>query len=260
MKRRQFFLAAWANVLFSQNHASSKGFGFDFSMVVPKERSEKREYDFNVPDVILWKSKMVESFTSRGTFRRTVGFIETASDTEKLLYLPGILVRQEILEKKNDGFLLYFKMSLNYLPLPRRELIGGKTRFIDRYEFEDDATFMPSVKIKQGLVKVDYTRMKLTERGKVYVPKKFLYRARTDSGEFESQDVTFKPIGDNMSYPSRDIPRSYFQIMETLYFEIDHVPLNFKLELPPLVINGIEVPLPVCYFEPYDINNKKWVG
>ena len=67
-----------------------------------------------------------------------------------------------------------------------------------------------------------------------------------------------------------DLPRNYpdgnrfvaasFWLEETLFFDIPYRPLRFTLELPPIIIqSGIEVPMPTCYFEPFDISKNNFV-
>lgn len=48
-------------------------------------------------------------------------------------------------------------------------------------------------------------------------------------------------------------------VENTLFFDIPLRPMRFILELPPMAIQCIEVPLSTCYFEPFDISTNKWV-
>ena len=60
-------------------------------------------------------------------------------------------------------------------------------------------------------------------------------------------------------YPRRTLKHSSVDISGIVRFDIAHKPIRFRLELPPLEIENVRVPLPVCYFEPYDEVNRRWV-
>ncbi len=219
--------------------------------ILPKERSEKRVYDRSVPEVVVWHTGADTSTI------RTVGFVEAASDKNKLLYLSGFVLRKDIYPDLDKGFYLYFKTSFSYLALPRR-LLGEQHPSQERYAFSEQTTVLSAEGIKAGLVRVDYRNTKLIEDGKVYSPESIVLESRNSvAGSSEAASVLQRLEGP-ITYPDNDVKRSYLWVSETLYFRMDHIPLNFKLEMPPLVINGFEVPFPICYFEPYNILTKKW--
>jgi hypothetical protein len=218
-------------------------------VVIPKERVEKREYDRTVPQVVVWRTGQDRSTV------RTVGFVEAASDDNKILYIPGFLLRKEIYPDLNGGFYLYFKTSLGYLSLPRR-LRGQPNQVQERYAFDEQLTATPADGVEAGLVMVDYKKMRLIEDGQIYSPESIVL----ENGKSENSEAynALKKLNGPISYPGKDMKTSDLWVSEVLYFSMDHVPLNFTLELPPLVINGANVPFPVCHFEPYNILTKKW--
>jgi hypothetical protein len=190
-----------------------------------------------------------------GATVRTVGFVEAASDEKKILFISGFVVRKEIYSDLEKGFFLYFKTSLNYLALPRR-LRGQTNQTEERYAFNQQFTAISEDGFKSGLIKVDYKKMRLIEKGKIYSPESLVLES-ISSGSTETSNL-LKKIEEPIAYPEEDLRYPSLWVSEVLYFNMDHIPLEFKLELPPLVINGASVPFPVCHFEPYNILTKKW--
>lgn len=262
MKRRSFIASLGLGSALLPRGALSQNTGLSGVLaptkIFPKERVEKRKYDITAPEVVVWRTEKKKPGYPGDLTSRTAGFVEAASDQNKILYLPGFLVRQEIRPELGKGFFLYFGATLSYLSLPRR-LTGRDGRTQDRYAFDETLSATPKEGVKAGLVSVDYRRTKLVENGKVYVPGNFAAKQVTASGALSDQAASLAPINGPLTYPKNDMARSYFDISQILHFDMDHLPLNFTIELPPLLINGATVPLPVCYFEPYDIYTDKWV-
>jgi hypothetical protein len=164
------------------------------------------------------------------------------------------LVRQEIVPELNKGFLLYFSTTLSYLSLPRR--LAGNSEVKERYSFSEQFSERSKDGIKKGLVKIDYKKTELIENGKSYFASKIVDE---ESYERPSEYKKLIEINGLEVYPKIDLTRSYFDIEDVIFFDIDHVPLKFEVKLPPSIIDGVEVKLPVCYFEPYDIVSRQWV-
>jgi hypothetical protein len=130
----------------------------------------------------------------------------------------------------------------------------------DRYALDDAESLREKVEIKKGLAAINYKDTKIIEGEKKYSAEKLIFQKLNSSGALEDKTPQLVPISGTSMIPNRDLYSDYFDIAETLYFNIDHVPLSFTLELPSLLINGEKVPLPVCYFEPYDLYSDSWAS
>jgi hypothetical protein len=214
--------------------------------ICPEEKFERRKYDRSQPKIIFWKTDENK--------QHTAGFVESASDDKRILYIAGFLVRQEIVPELSRGFLLHFATTLSYLSLPRR--LAGNPEVKERYSFSEQFSERSKGGIKKGLVKIDYKKTELIENGKSYFASKIV---NDESYDRTSDYKKLIKIDGPQVYPGIDLTRSYFEIEDVIFFDIDHVPLKFEVKLPPLIIDGVEVRLPVCYFEPYDIVSRQWV-
>lgn len=69
-----------------------------------------------------------------------------------------------------------------------------------------------------------------------------------------------KPLTGPGIWPREDSKWDNAWIEKALYYDLLLRPIRFRLELPPMTVQGIEVPLPTCFFEPFDISTNKFVG
>jgi hypothetical protein len=265
VNRRKFFINSLIGATqchkpaFAQNLFRTIGGSLSsFSSVWPKEKSENRKYDLSKPAAVVWHTAPFEISYPKKTVLRTVGFVEGASTNSRILYIPGFLVRHDPQPNLDNGFYLYFSISLTYLALPRR-LKGNKGEFQERYAFGEQLSVRSNEGIKAGFLKMDFRKVKILEEGISYSPKKEIFRKLNSRGGLADSPPDLVSIADLDVYPKSDNEESWLDIQKTLYFDMNHCPLKFTLELPPMIINGIEVKLPVCYFEPYDILKNEWV-
>jgi hypothetical protein len=258
---KSILFAIFYSIIINKNAISQSNFLDSLKMerVFPKERVEKRVYDSSKPDVIVWHTEPQTPDYPGGSTTRTMGFIEAASDERKILCVGGFLVQRKNINGIDKGFLLQFATHFTYLSLPRRT-IGKEIKFQDRYALMNIFSENSSDGIRKGLFKFDYRKIRLIENGKVYHPKKILIEELNEYGGLKDVPPYLVDITDVVITPKENKKMNDLYIDEVLFFEIDHMPLNFKIEIPSFFVNDAEVPLPVFYFEPYNTVTDKWMN
>jgi hypothetical protein len=233
--------------------------------IQPEERVENRVYDKSKSEVVAWHSLWQEQDEKWDTVNRrsyyakkvlrTIGFVEGVSTNEKLLYIGGILVRRDYQSTSKQGFYLYFSTSLQWLSLPRRTRKDSKI-IEDRYALADSTETVEG--FEKGFVGMDYREFKLVEGSTIRKPTHMVYRPINSQGAYENVAPSLTPTSIETT-PSRYVNRDKVSVGNVLFFDIAYRPLHFKLEIPPLIIGGVEVPMPTCFFEPFDEEKSKWV-
>lgn len=251
-----FFLFILGDNAISQNWSDNL---FD-RKIYPKERVEKRVYDANRPDRIVWHTEVQKPDYPGGSPTRTMGFIEAASDEKRILCVSGFLVQRTNISGIKNGFLLQFNADFTYLSLPRR-IIGKEIKYQDRYALMSIFSENSNDVIKPGLIKIDYRSIRLIENGKIYHPTKRAVRELNIHGGLKDAPPSLTDIVNVEMIPQTRKEKAHdLYLDEVLYFEIDHLPLNFKIEIPYFLVNDVAVPLPIFYFEPYNTVTDEWVN
>lgn len=228
--------------------------------IYPKERVERRVYDSSEPNIVVWHTEAQTPDYPGGSFSRTIGFVEAASNEKKILSINGFLVQRQHISGVEKGFLLQFRTSLTYFSLPRR-VLGKETKYQNRYDFSELLSEHPKDGIKEGLIKIDYRNIRLIENGKIYHPKKRAVEELNAYGGLKDVPPSLVDIDKADVIPKKYIDKEdTIYLDEVLYFDIDHLPLNFKIEIPSAFINGFEVPFPTFYFEPYNTVTNEWIN
>ena len=235
--------------------------------IQPEERVEKRVYDNSKPQNVVWHSAWQEFDERWDTVNRkayfakkelrTVGFVEGVSTPEKILFIPGLLARRDYQSTPKQGFYLYFKSSIAWLALPRHSTHTPEI-IQDRYALDEQ--FSADVAgIEKGFVSIDYREFKLLEGNAIRKPTHMVYWPVNSQGAYEDVAPSLIPPAIKIT-PGRYLNRADMWVENVLFFDIPYRPLTFKLEIPPLIIGGVEVPMPICFFEPFDENKNKWVN
>lgn len=276
MKRREFLQATAASLLMASQSGYAQSIGQTIGdaalrlnpAIWPEERVEKREYDNSRPDVVVWHTAPYQMTYPKKEVTRTVGFVEKVSAESKILYIPGFLLRPDLqpnrfgivipqLPRDGDGFYFYFSTTLAWLALPRRTSKAPDV-IQDRYAFDEQFSVNSTDGFPADFASFDCQEIKLIEAGRTYKPTHMQYRPVSNDGVLLDVAPSWVPARRTI-FPGKNFKHPSLGFEKIVYFDIAHRPLRFKVELPPLVIQGIEVPLPVCYFEPFDEISNKWV-
>lgn len=255
MKIRKLILLSILNLFFWSSDAISKDqFSDDFTgkRIFPKERVEKRVYDSSRPDIVVWHTEAEKPDYPGAPSTRTMGFVEAAAEEKKILCINGFLVQRQHITDVEKGFFLQFRTDFIYLSLPRR-VLGKNIKYQDRYAFNELLSETFNDGMQAGLLKIDYRNIRLIENGKIYHPQKKIVEELNSYGGLKDSPPLLMDIRKADVIPGKNEKnKSVLYLNEVLYFEIDHIPLNFKIEVPSVLINGVEVPFPTFYFEPYN--------
>ena len=269
MKRREFIQATAASILLTSRGVSAQNLGETITdaalrlnpFIQPEERVEKSEYDNSRPKEVRWEKLVCEAtYPERKLLTGWDAFIEKLATSE---YVPPVfspLVRRDIKTTERDGFYFYFAATLACLKLPtvrpprfvttsgKYLFCGSSTQLIDNFVFP------------KGWVSFDCREIKLIEGNKLYHPShRQLRPINPETGASLDVAPSLAVITSPIQYPGKDRKGSSLSFEEYLFFDIPHRPLRFRLELPPMIIQGVEIPMPTSYFEPYDIATGKWV-
>lgn len=221
--------------------------------IQPKERVEKRVYDNSKPELVVWQTTTQKATTppySR-VFTDIDGFIESLVQDDFIPVIGGLLVRRDIPQSNQSGFYFYLGTGVSLLKLPSvkpDELISTT----GKYYYTGSSTQSIEKEIPESWISFDFREIKLISNGKEYKPTGELWRG----GGIKMYDA---PINRPVDYPSRRKKYSRLDISAIMRFDIPYRPLHFNLEIPRLIVGGVAVPMPTCFFEPFDEDKNKWV-
>lgn len=221
--------------------------------IQPEERKEKRIYDNSRPDAVVWATTSHKARTPPYSriFTHLDGFVESLVQDDFIPVVGGLLVRRDIPQSDKSGFYFYLGTGVSLLKLPSvkpDELISTTYKYYDT----GSTSQLIEKEIPENWISFDFREIKLIENGKEYKPTAELWYG----GGRKMYDT---PINRPVYYPARRKKYSHLDISAIMRFDIPYRPLHFKLEIPPLIIGGVEVPMPTCFFEPFDEEKNKWV-
>jgi len=277
MKRRQFIQTAGAATALCAGVSNAQSLVQTLGdaalrlnpLIQPEERVEKRVYPHSESNSYIWK-EITRTFsnddpTAYGLPRNEKGqyfhkriwcFVEALATDEKILLTGGGLHRRDIQQTTKSGTYWYFGNTVLWLSLPRRTS-KSPNEIQDRYAYPELTSVRPNNGIKGGFLSIDFRKIKIVEGNHIYSPTHEVYHELNESGGYPvDAPALLRPITKSSIYP---LNYSSMSIQNILYFDIPQRPIRFTLELPPMIIQGIEVPLPTCYFEPFDTATDKWV-
>ena len=272
MKRRQFIFAGSAGAISllgsSASQASNVGQAMTDAVlrlnpaIQPEERYEKRIYTaINTPDA-LWQTNVCKrSYPSPNepkTLAPVRAYLDQLATQNSVPILSTPSVRRDIQATSKNGFYLYFQTSFAFLRLPNirpKNFVSTTGAYMDcgiNEGYISDA-------IPKNSMSIDYRKFALIQGDKVSYPTHRLEVPQNKDGGILPEQSYLKKLTEAEMWPQKDSRSDFFTIYETLYFDLPLRPIRFRLELPPMIIQGIEVPLPTCFFEPFDHLNNKFV-
>jgi hypothetical protein len=269
MQRRQFIQTAGAATVLGSGISSAQSLGQTLGdaalrlnpLIQPEERVEKRVFAGTNPEIVSWETTFCRSPMPPyevGSGRRAA-YLHALVTANFVPVIGAPLVRRDAPPTERLGFYFYFKTTVALLGLPNvrpEEFISSTGKYFDCSSTKQLFTGV----ISKNFVTIDYRKIKLTEGNKTYHPTHEVYHELNASGGYPvDAPALLRQLTKPSSTPGRDYTSKSMWVENTLLFDIPLRPLRFTLELPPMVIQGIEVPLPTCYFEPFDISTNKWV-
>jgi hypothetical protein len=270
MKRREFLQATAASLLIPAQggcaQAMSETIG-DAALrlnpaIFPEERVEKREFDNSRSEEVRWETTVCKSAVvpKDRLFTLHDAFIEKLATQEYIPCMSAPLFRADIQTTPRTGFYAYFKTTVACLKLPNvrpPQLISTSGKY---FHCGRGPELVPDFIFKRGWISIDYRKLKLIEGRNTYHPTHQQYRpVNPDTGAYLEVAPSLIPITEPDVGPKKEWKGSSLWVEKYLFFDIPHRPLRFKVELPPLIIQDVEVPLPTYYFEPYDVVNNTWM-
>ncbi|MFZ6688622.1 hypothetical protein ACO0K0_12815 [Undibacterium sp. SXout11W] len=273
MKRRQFIFAGSAGAISllgsSASQASNVGQAMTDAVlrlnpaIQPEERDEKRIYTaINTPDA-LWQTNVcgvtVPTMPNEPKQQTAVrAYLSQLATQNRVPVLFDPAVRRDVQATSKQGFYLYFNTLYLFLRLSDirpKNLISYTGKYMDCGSREE---YM-SGPIPRNAMSIDYRKFALIQGDKVSYPTHKLEIPRTTDGGILPGQAYLKSLTEADVWPATDRKMSKSSIDQTLYYDLPLRPIRFRLELPPMIIQGIEVPLPTCFFEPFDHLNNKFV-
>jgi len=267
MKRRQFIQTAGAATALCAGVSNAQSLVQTLGdaalrlnpLIQPEERVEKRVFAATSPDVVSWETTVYRSlFPPYGKiFKTTNAYLHTLKNDSYLPLITNPLVRRDYQSTAKQGFYFYFKTFVALMKLPNirpEEFISssGKYFYCNRSDQSIVGTF------PKGWMTIDYREIRLIDSNTVHSPTHEVYRPIKDQVVLDVAP-SLRVIDRPTEIPREDYRGSSMWIEKVLFFDLPQRPIRFTLELPPMIIQGIEVPLPTCYFEPFDTATDKWV-
>ena len=186
-------------------------------------------------------------------------FIRECASPESIPLVEVPLVRFEFPQTKRVGFYLYVSHLISFLKLPSEkpnELIATTSEYFDC----NDSRSIQSTKVAANSCSFDYRRISLVVNGKVHHPTHYIHN--TYEGLTLRTDIpaTLEPLEGPTRFPKKTYSPRQFGLVDVIFFDLPIIPIRFNLELPPLNVLGVEVPMPEYVFEPFDLLSNQFVG
>jgi hypothetical protein len=117
--------------------------------------------------------------------------------------------------------------------------------------------------------KIDHRKIRLLTDNKIYLPDAELWHVFAYQRRLGGPGDLYDPTKRETKFYGRPpVPTCSRRDETTFSARINFImrfdtgasiPMRFRLELPPLEVMGKSIPMPMLYFEPYDILNNKWM-
>lgn len=228
--------------------------------IQPEERREKRQYAaLNLPNA-LWQTVVCQPAYEKKTRTGEVVQLIELETTESIPVLDGVSVRREYQATSSLGFYLRFQAMHRFLSLPNKRpgnWVSTTAKYMDCGGNEGLAYGL----VLKNSMSIDYRKFALIQSDQTTYPSHSVDIPRDPSSGGLILEKTFlKPLRDSDIWPREDSKYRYALIEKTLYYDLPLRPIRFRLKLPPMTVQGVEVPLPTCFFEPFDISTDKFAG
>lgn len=235
-------------------------------LIQPKERYEKRQYvAINTPDA-LWQTTVCGKKTppvanEPEKFSRVSAQLGKLATQISVPVLSNILVRSGYQATARPGFYFYFKTTHAFLRLPQKRpenFISATGKYMNCGSSDD----LIVDQVIKNSISIDYRKFALIQGDQVSYPSHEVATRNMppDINGFKDKEAYLRPLTGPDIWPREDSKWDNAWIEEALYYDLLLRPIRFRLELPPMTVQGIEVPLPTCFFEPFDISTNKFVG
>lgn len=217
--------------------------------VLPVEREEKRIFDNSNPEKVKWDTTVCKDklqLEPVETYTIDMAYIESMATDAEVPYVT-FSAKQDAQSTDKKGFYLSFSVGVSLLASPRQkpdELVSTTSNYFNCLN-----------DLRQQHVKcnkcasIDCRKVKIISDNKTYSPTRFVHKP-SKAGVLLETPAVLKELATVYEF-SREI-------WITLFFEINPRPIRFKLVPPPLYFHGVKVPLPICFFEPYDLLTGEW--
>lgn len=269
MKRRHFLscgagIAALLNTRFGQAEEKSQSISDTIlslnPVIQPMERKDKRRYKSNDSSDITWQTVVCQGKDEHQPRVGKVVQLEQLEMPNMIPELAGITVRQDYPATGTPGFYLYFSTLYHFIRLPAKKpenLISTTAKYMDC----GGVTGAISGKVKKNSMSIDYRKFSLIQDDRVINPSHKVERRilPKDNNGFSDLEPYLDPLTGVSTWPNEDENYKYKQIQKTLFYDFPVRPIRFMLELPPITIQGIKIPLPTIFFEPFDILKDRFV-
>lgn len=216
--------------------------------ILPTEREEKRIFDNSNSEFVKWGITLCteKSAINPTNFSIDMAYIESLATDESVPYVI-FNAKLDINYTDKKGLYLSFSVGTRLLEMPKhkpKELLSTTSNYFnclnDLRQKKVDCEKCQSIDLRQVRVISDE---------KIYHAKQFVHRPTKNGILIDAPPVLMDIEG------VHEFSKSTWNI---LFFEISQRPIRFKLIPPPLYFKGIKIPLPICFFEPYDVAAGKW--
>ena len=217
--------------------------------IQPIERKEKRLFDNSNPDIVKWditNCRQLFDFLPKEIFTVNSGYIEKMSNEQGVTYVV-FNTKMDINYTKKKGLYLRFFIKTRLLENPKhkpKEIVSTTSKYFtclnDRRQKEVEC---------ENCQKIDLRKVKIISDNKEYYPRQFVHEPSKNGALLDTPPVLMDIDGVD----------EFSEGLETvLFFEIAPRPIRFTMVPPPLYFKGIKVPLPTCFFEPFDYMTGEW--
>lgn len=217
--------------------------------ILPREMEEKKIFDNSNPELIKWDISVCRKknqLASMEKYTFDLAYIEIMASSEGVPYV-GFTATSDINYTSKKGLYLSFSILTGFLKSPKQrpdELISTTSNYFNC--LNDSRQNKIDCKKCQS---IDLRNTKIISDDLIYHPKKFVHRPTKDGILIDTPPVLID---------MQEIYEFSREIRIVLFFEIASRPIRFKLFPPTLYFNEIKVPLPICFFEPFNYLEGKW--